>query len=380
MDLIYTDKLWRERGIITEGVFDLAYGSNENDFKLTIRKKIEDITQGSLLFIEGTDFGGVVDKIGYNDENEEIYYEGRSWSGILDSKVIIPDPNSTYSGYVLPAGLLFQYAIVQLLEHIGAINNAGKQRTYKEDSITYNWSFDLLVDENVESIAVEDNYVDPEDGQSHTEYENLYLFKEYETAYAGICEFIKSIGIILTFSVSRKVVDNFTICVPNLVFKKATDWTQKEELDKYTLPITGTHLLNKTNHFIGLGNRITYRQQRVKVHVYLKEDGTLTTDENEKYYTGIDEIIKVEDFGNVESSACAVEAMKKMKEISEEDEFKLNLDASFSSHPYYVGDVIGRRDEILFDGDWIKRNVTKKIAKLEDDNLIIEYEIGGDPI
>ncbi len=380
MDLISTDNLWRDQKIITDGVYDLAFGRDENNFKLTLSEKVDSLTGGALLYIDGTEYGGVLDKVGYDDSQEEIFYEGRSWSGVLNSKIIMPDPTTTFSGYVIEEGTTFETAITDLLEYMEVLTEDTYERTAPDgDSLTYGWSFLLDIDDAVKNILVVNNYVDPNDEDStpddpNQQYEDKYLFEEYVQGYDGIAEFCKSLGITLTYYLTHITVSGKTITNPVLHFIPSTDYTQTEEFDKETLPIDGTHLLNKINHLIGLGNRIDNKQTRVNVHIYMDANGNLTEDKSQWAFAGVNEIAHVEEFGNVEKNACATQAMKKMKELIEEDELNLKL---YANHEYLIGDTVGRRDELLFGNEWIKQQITKKIVKLDGQDITIEYEVGG---
>lgn len=381
MDLIGTDYIWREKEVITDGIFDLAYGTDENDFKLTVDQKIPDLVGGSLLYIAGTEYGGVVDKFGYSDAQGTVFYEGRSWSGVLDSKIILPNEvqeTARNTGYAIPEGTLFSTAITDLLTFMGVLTENTSTRTLDDGtSLTHDWTFLLRIDDSIKNIPVVNNYVDPNESSPddpNQEFKTLYMFDEFVTGYKGISDFIRAHGITLGFSVDYITINNKKIINPVLEFKPIIDYTTMEEFDKETLPIEGAHLLNKTNHLIGLGNRIDNAQTRVNIHIYLKANGDLTTDVNEWGFSGVNEIARVEEFGQVQEEECRRKAMKKMKEIIEEDDFKLTL---YAEHPYQIGDIVGRRDELMFGSEWIKQQITKKIVKLDGQDMTIDYEMGG---
>lgn len=91
MDLIYTDAAGRDVDAISNYILDLAYGSDENDFELTISSGGPRIADNALIYIIGTEYGGIVDGISRDSENDEIVYTGRTFHGILENKVICPD-------------------------------------------------------------------------------------------------------------------------------------------------------------------------------------------------------------------------------------------------------------------------------------------------
>lgn len=108
MDLIYTDENRKDIGVIPFFEWDMAYGYDENDFELKISLKRHCCDIGYFLYIDGTEYGGIIDKIEVDTEKKQVTYSGRTWHGILSSKVIglnlTPDEyggNYRYSSYVV---------------------------------------------------------------------------------------------------------------------------------------------------------------------------------------------------------------------------------------------------------------------------------------
>jgi hypothetical protein len=108
--LIYANPSFEDVGVIKDFTLDLAYGIDENDFEITTalqRPLIYDETTGDnvpgyYIYIDGTEYGGVIDGVKANTESNELKYVGRTWNGILATKIIEPDPNEDYyivSGY-----------------------------------------------------------------------------------------------------------------------------------------------------------------------------------------------------------------------------------------------------------------------------------------
>ena len=90
MDLIYTNADREDLGVLLDYEFDLAFGESENDFECTIQSNAHCCTAGSYLYIEGTEYGGIVDNIQSKSDTKEVVYAGRTWHGILASKIIVP--------------------------------------------------------------------------------------------------------------------------------------------------------------------------------------------------------------------------------------------------------------------------------------------------
>ena len=91
MDLIYADKNKKDIGIITSYDMDMAFGSDENNFIVKIDRSSHCCDEGYFIYVEGEEYGGIVDAIEVSTEEDEITYSGRTWHGILESRVIEPE-------------------------------------------------------------------------------------------------------------------------------------------------------------------------------------------------------------------------------------------------------------------------------------------------
>lgn len=104
MDLIYTNSRGEELGVIENYSLDMAYGSSENDFALTVPRGQKMIEDGAYIYMEqsedgktvGTEYGGIVDSITTDTSTNKVIYEGRTWHGILANSVIEPDEGYSY--------------------------------------------------------------------------------------------------------------------------------------------------------------------------------------------------------------------------------------------------------------------------------------------
>lgn len=124
MDLIYTDSHAVDQGILQDYSLDMEYGigdKNTNEFECQIQKYNpamqgeNRINQDSLLYIEFTEYGGVVDRIESNTKTGVITLSGRTWHGILNSFVIEPPAGLAHRVY---NGVLSS-VLTQMLEDVG---------------------------------------------------------------------------------------------------------------------------------------------------------------------------------------------------------------------------------------------------------------------
>ena len=98
MDLIYTNAKRVELGVLLAHSLDLSYGTDdtENDFELVLGRSEPILEDGSVIYIDGTEYGGIVGGMRSNSMDETRTHVGRTWHGILNSKVISPDPGADY--------------------------------------------------------------------------------------------------------------------------------------------------------------------------------------------------------------------------------------------------------------------------------------------
>ena len=97
MDLIYMNKDKEDVGTLQKYEVDLAFGSDENDFECKINKENHCCEEGWFLYVENTEYGGIIDSIEVSTEEEYVTYKGRSWHGMLEGKVICPENGQDYA-------------------------------------------------------------------------------------------------------------------------------------------------------------------------------------------------------------------------------------------------------------------------------------------
>jgi len=113
-DLIYTDENRNECGVIQHYDIDLDL-AGKKDF--TIDTDSYELRSNYYWFVADSEYGGVIDKITSNVKIRKVRYEGRSFRGILASKIIfVPDsyPYISAQGPIDDAiNILLSYCEVQ---------------------------------------------------------------------------------------------------------------------------------------------------------------------------------------------------------------------------------------------------------------------------
>lgn len=319
MDLIYTNKDLEDKGVLKDYAFDLAYGSDENDFELTIGGDMHCCEEGSMLYVEGTEYGGIVDGIRVITKDEEVIYKGRTFHGILASKIIEPDVGSDYLVLNGEANAI----IATLLARIGLT--------------------DLF-------------HVSGEDSGLTI---NLYSMQRYVDAYAGIKNMLRE--------VRGKLIFEFRKGKVLLTAKPLVDYSIDEQFDSDKVELEIERKANAVNHLICLGQgELADRQV---VHLYADENGNVSTTQT---FFGLEEITAVYDYSNAESLAeLTVGGRKALEEY-----YKNNVNANFDAESfiYDIGDIVGAKDNTT--GISCKKAITKKIVTIKSGIENIEYKVG----
>ena len=114
MDLIYADSNRVDLGVILDYALDLAYGKDENDFELELPYLLAVLNANNYIYIEDTEYGGIIDTLNPATKDQTIKYQGRTWHGILDSKILIPPKGQDYLTLDGEANLVLRQ-IIQML-------------------------------------------------------------------------------------------------------------------------------------------------------------------------------------------------------------------------------------------------------------------------
>ena len=315
MDLIYTNSARVDQGVLQDYELDLAFGADENNLECKVQAGSHCCESGSLLYIEGTEYGGIIDSIESDTDSKEVIYTGRTWHGILNSKVIQPDSGEAYlvlngEANAVIADLLSRLALTDLFE------------ASSEDS----------------GLNIKN-----------------YKMNRYISGYDGILKMLKTVGgkLKLTFS-DGKVV---------LAAEAVHDYTQDEEFDADQVPFRAKRNFKGVNHLICLGSG--QLEERMVVHLYADTEGNISREQTQ---FGLDEVCTIYEYSNVETEDELVqEGMDKFKSLMAEDEIAIDFDAD--SDTYDVGDIIGAVDNIT--GLAAHTTIAKKIVTIKNGKITI---------
>ena len=229
MDLIYADKNRIELGVIQDCEFDCAFGVSENDFVCTVDMDNHVCQEDYFIYFDGTQYGGIVDKIGVSTENHTITYKGRTWHGILNTRVLYPANGYDY------------------LVFVGEANE--------------------VISQIISMIGLNDIFI------VSTEDSGLYIpgyQVRYEYAYTSILAMLQTVNGKLIFE------HEGTYCKLSAV--NVADYSSNEEFDSSQVEFNAEKTFNTYNHFICLGSGNL--KDRHVIHLFTNENGEIQTYKN----------------------------------------------------------------------------------------------------
>lgn len=320
MDLIYANAQQEDIGVLRDYKLDMAYGESENDFELQIPTAAHCCKDGYYLYIEGTDYGGVVDSIKSNTGEQEVTYTGRTWHGLLDSKVIKPDAGEDYLVVSGEANAV----IGSLISRIGL--SALFAASTENSGLTI----------------------------------SSYQMNRYIHAYEGIRKMLKTVGGKLRFTFTGgKVV---------LSAHPRGDYAQNGEIDSDVVDFTVQQHYHAVNHLVCLGRGEL--KDREVIDLYVGADGTISKTQT---FTGVEEREDVYDNPNVESLEDLEEkGRERLEELAQPDEIEADLDDG--DDQYDVQDLVGATDNVT--GLAATAEIVKKIITIESGQVTISYKVG----
>lgn len=320
MDLIYTDVNRNDVGILSGYTLDLAFGSDENNFELIVDVNNHCCQPNCLVYVENTEYGGIIDKLGVVTKEEKLSYFGRTWHGILASKVIKPNSGEAY----LTVSGEANEVIDNVIRRLGLSN--------------------LFTASKTNSGLTIDNY----------------SFDRYINGYSGLTKMVASVSAKLKFA----FVNNQVVISAHPI----VDYSKDEQFDNDSVEMEIEKTYNGVNHLICLGKgELASRQV---IHLYKDENGNVS---GVQTFTGLQEIEDVYDYPNAESrEELEKGGIEKLKEHS--TDAKVKMDFTSEETIYDVGDIIGAKEVVT--GIFTTEKITKKIVTISQGTVNIQYKVG----
>lgn len=302
---------------IEEFELDIAFGSDENALKLEARAG-EAPEEGQFVFIDGTEYGGVIDQASYEAGREasgSILCMGRTWHGILAGKRLLPDSGSGFLSVSGKAGEV----LASLIKRMGL--------------------------SGLFSAAADDTLVS-------------YTFDRFVDGYSGLKAMAKANG--------RKVTMRSEGGKVEISLPPAVDYANKVDSDLLDFTLTSVHRC--VNHLVCAGTGEL--ENRAVVHFYADAAGNVSHTQS---LFGVDEICALYDYSNADEAKLEEEGGKKLKEYQTRGSVEVDVHDDIDVD---VGDIISARDNVH--GKTVSATVVKKIVQVSRGVATYRYEVGSE--
>ena len=314
--VVYDAKLGNVREL-QDFELDMAFGSDENSFELTCAADLAP-REGQFAFIDGGEYGGVVDEASYDAGREAagtVTCKGRTWHGILAGKRLLPNSGSGYLSVSGKAGAVLASLIARM----------GLQAVF--------------------SAASDDASVS-------------YAFDRFTDGYSGLKALAKANGRKLAM---RRKGSKVELSLPPVV-----DYADKVDSDLLDFTLTSVHRC--VNHLVCAGTGEL--ENRAVVHFYADAAGNVS---HKQTLFGVDEIAALYDYSNADEAKLEEEGRKKLKEYQTRGSIEVDVHDDIDVD---VGDVISARDNAH--GRTVAATVAKKLVKVSRGVATYSYEVGSE--
>ena len=317
MVLVVSDPAAGDVREIEDFELDLAFGSDENALKLEARAG-EAPAEGHLVFIDGTEYGGVVDEVAYEAGREAsgtVLCKGRTWHGILAGKRLLPDSGSGYLAVSGKAGEV----LASLISRMGL--------------------------SGLFSAAVDDTAVS-------------YTFDRFADGYGGLRALAEANGRKVSM---RRLGGKVELSLPPVV-----DYADKVDSDLLDFTLTSVHRC--VNHLVCAGTGEL--ENRAVVHFYADAAGNVSHTQS---LFGVDEICALYDYSNADEAKLEEEGGKKLREYQTRGSVEVDAHEDIDVD---VGDIISARDNAH--GRTVSATVVKKIVQVSRGVATYRYGVGSE--
>lgn len=318
MDLIYTSAKRADLGVLRTHSFDLSYGASENDFELTIGTDEAVLEFGAMVYVEGTEYGGIVDGLKASTNGETITYKGRTWHGIINSKVIQPDSGEDYLVVSGDANEVLSFLVARL-----------------------GLSGLFVAAEGLSGVSIKG-----------------YQFHRYCKGYDGIRAMLDKSGAKLKIAWVNRSVQLSAVPI--------ADYTESP-IDGDIATLSVEQHQKKVNHLICLGKGDL--AEREVIHLYADQFGRIG---DAQHYTGLDEI--ADTYDNSNSEDLRSDGIQHLTELRNTDKAEIALPEA-EGLTYDIGDIVGATE--YQSGVKVAEKVTQKIVKINNGVVSTEYKTGG---
>lgn len=285
-----------------------------------------DMTFSNLIYVTGTEYGGIISRILTDTTLDYVDLQGMSWRGRMAKKVIQPPAGSDYK---VVSGDLHDVMRELIEPEFGGLYTVPQENT---------------------GITVSN-----------------YKFDRYCTLLDGIEKMLKSVGYRLKIAFLRADRSRGHVQVEAAPI---VDYSNRIELSRdCKLNYTMDDNRGGTNHLIVTGKGEL--QDRNVLHLYAQPDGTIG---DTQYYTGLQEIAEVYENTSTETAELRSKSEEHMRELMNKKSFK--MDVAALGMDVEIGDIVGGRDYLT--GMYMSKPVANIVYELVNDVESKTYKLEGE--
>lgn len=318
MDLILATSDGREERVLTEDI-DIDIGKT-NDFVMyaTYGTWQGDIQQDKMIYIPGTEYGGIIKCIKSATNTGKIDVKGYTWRGYLAHRFIIP-----------PAGSDYYIASGDANSIINALVDIPN-----------------FVVSNTSSI-----------------YISNYQFERYVSVDEGLNAMLASVGYRLDIRYIQTQTGGYVLlqALPAVNYGDTIEYSQDSPIDFST-----NDDQMGVNHLICLGKGEL--RDRLVVHLFADRDGNISEVQS---IFGIDEIVETYESSGSERENLIESGVKKLQELMNKKTFTAAVNEI--DKELYLGDTVSGVDYITANA--VTRPIKEKIVKIKNGRMGIDYKI-----
>lgn len=317
----------RELGSIKDANITVDLNGNRT-FSVQIARSnwYEELTFSSLIYIMGTEYGGIIGEVLTDTTLDYVELKGLSWRGRLAKKIIQPPAGSDYKTV------------------------SGELHTVMKSLIEPEFNGLFVVSQEDTGVTVSN-----------------YQFERYCALLDGLTKMLKSKGYRLQLSFRREQNE------PGYLYIEAVpivDYSNQIELSRdCQLNYTMDDKRDGVNHLIVTGKG--EMQDRNVLHLYVQENGTIGS---QQYYTGLQEIAEVYENTSTETDELQSKSEERLQELMNKKTFK--MDVAALGIDVNIGDIVGGRDYLT--GMYMAKPVENIVYELTGDIESKTYKLEGE--
>lgn len=314
-DIVYTDAEGRDQGILSGCKLDVEFGDRGNDFELTCPEDVR-IDYGAYVYVEGTEWGGIVDRANPDTAEHVVRYKGRSWHGVLGGKVLCPGSGEDRISVSGDANA----ALAEV------VRRCGLEGLFSARGVP-------------SGIAVS------------------FSFRRFCDAWSGIREMLSAHGAKPRLSFDGERVEIWA--------EPAADYSAPEEWDSDRADVELEHDARPVNHLVCAGEGEL--GERVVVHLYADASGAVSEDQS---LFGEDEVAAYYNYTNADAAQLREDGGKRLEEMQSAD----SCSVSVASGSYGLGDVVGANDPLT--GRQVSAAISCVTAIVSNGFATVSYKAG----